>query len=137
MQYSVRMTTDVESIIKLHKLLFPIDDFPEQDENIIYWLVKKDKRNVGFGIARLIPKDKTMFLARAGIKDAHVKKGLHKRLIRVREQCARRLKYEYTVTYVAKDNMDSFISLIKRGYEQYEPDWLYAGKRFFYLRKKV
>ena len=93
------------------------------------------------GFAALTPSNwhqKTGYLCRVGIHPLHQGKGLHKRLIRVRESHAKRLKWHWLVTDTSPDNYASSNSLIRSGYSLYEPWYPWAeNKASLYWGKKI
>lgn len=137
MSYRIIKTKDVETIKKLHKKMFPSDFFPEEDHNSHYWIAKKNNRNVGFSVARILDEGDTMFLARAGVYESHEGNKLHRRMIRTRERFAKRIHCKVIVTYALLFNTLSMVNLLKEGYRIYIPEYNYAGDEFLYFQKKI
>lgn len=133
--YYIRRTTDRKEVLKLDVKLFNDEWFPEFDKNLC-WLVRNYnlKNPVGYACGRGLT-DGIFYLSRAGVLNRHRGKGLHKRLIAAREVYARKAGYKVIITYVAKHNVSSWVTLVKRGYEVYQPEYCYAGKNFLYFRK--
>jgi GNAT superfamily N-acetyltransferase len=136
-EYKIERTAKAFVVKRLHKKLFPSDHYPKDDDNTGYWLIKRKGRYVGFGVTRLIDSGTTLFLARAGVLKQHQGKGLHKRLLHIRERYGAYKGCKWIITYVSHDNPSSFANLFKKGYESYEPEWDYAGAGFFYFRKAI
>lgn len=132
----IRRTNDKNLIVKLDSRIFPNDIFYEHENNH-YWTVKKESKVIGFCMATVWEVNKALFLSRAGIIPSERGKGLQRRMIRVRENFARKNKIKDIITYVSKDNIPSFVNLIKSGYFVYEPQYLYAGSDNFYLIKRI
>jgi L-amino acid N-acyltransferase YncA len=61
--------------------------------------------------------------------------GLQRRLIKVREQQAKRNGWRACITYTAPDNFASANSLIKAGYRLYGPSEVWAMPGALYWRK--
>ena len=135
MSYSVRKTTKFELILLLNKEIFPCDDL-EIDKYTTGWVIWKDKKPVGFCTMRLLD-HKIAYMDRAGILKEHRGKGLHKKLLRVRESYARRQGYKQMITYTVSDNFDSLFTLVRHGYHKYDPEYAYAGKSCHYVIKDL
>jgi GNAT superfamily N-acetyltransferase len=67
------------------------------------------------------------YLCRAGVARQFRGCGMHHRLIRVREQHARRLGMPRLITYTQAENHASSNNLISAGYKLYTPESDYAG----------
>lgn len=137
MEYYISRTTETSKILKLHQKLFPLDDFPTEDSNSSYWLCYHEDKPIGFAIGRMIPKDKTLFLSRAGVLDGHSGNGIHRRFINCRERFARKQGCSHVVTYVVHNNPKSMVNLVKRKYTIYEPAQNWAGKDVTYFLKTL
>ena len=134
--YKVRKTTRFENIVLLNTEIFPCDPL-EIDQKSRGWLVYHQNNPIGFCTMRML-EDKIAFMDRGGILDEHRGKGIHKRLIKVRERYARAHGSEVIITYVMEDNYASLFTLVRHGYKMYEPDYAYAGvKGVIYLQKDI
>ena len=136
MPYQIRQTDNLFDIVNLNELIFP-GELIDVSRNIRGWIAYDENRkpigfctctDIGYGL---------LFLSRCGVLPHHRRNGLHKRLLTVREQHARKEDYKMVITYVHKDNTSSWVNFVKRGYEVYEPEYDYAGKDFLYFRKKL
>ena len=129
MKYKIRRTFDIDCIKKLHKKIFPLDEWYDNKRSI-YWLVTNDYgMHVGFCMA--VPamyNPEILFLSRAGLINSVLGKGLHKRMISVRDRYARRESFHGVVTYTSIDNIAPAINLQRMGYRLYYPASNYAGK---------
>jgi len=133
---SIRKTDNEDLIYRLHTRIFPDDDFYYHNNNY-YWLVNKGDKVVGFCIATIWTANRYIFLSRAGVIVSERGRNLQRRMIRVREQFARRNNINLLLTYVKKDNIPSFVNLIKTGYIVYNPQYPYAESDCFYLKKRL
>lgn len=135
MSYRIRQTTNIGTIKKLHKEIFPKDEYYEHSGNI-YWLV--EDTDTGEYIAFCIATDighRLLYLSRVGVSIGHRGKGLHRRLIRVREAYGKRHNFRCVITYTIIHNPNSFSHLVKNGYELYCPENMWAGDDVLYFRK--
>jgi GNAT superfamily N-acetyltransferase len=142
MNFYIRHTENKDLVVKIHSIIFPADDFFDDFTNI-YWVARESKSDEIAGFCQLSiepPKHNTVFLSRAGTIKKFRGKGLHSKLIRVRERYARAHGYTWGITYTSADNIPSFVSLIRAGYRYYIPSYCYAGKpqsEVLYLRKRL
>lgn len=102
-----------------------------------WWVLYCDDQPVGF--CSLRPSAywlDTVYLCRAGVLPQHRGKGLQKRLIRVRERHAKRLKMNWLIsdTY---NNPASTNSLIRCGFQMYTPSKKYGAEGTCYWRKRL
>lgn len=131
----VRKTENIDLVRGLHQEIFPEDykDFTEGDQ---HWIVWDEGRPVGF--CSLRPLDYgIVFLNWAGLLREAQGKGLHKRMIRVRERWCRANNKESIITYTTVDNIQSARNLLKLKYELFLPEYPWAGKNFLYFHKKL
>lgn len=135
MKFKVRQEDNISVAEELHnKTGFENDVFPR---NHIFWIARDEQDSpVAFCSISLVDKD-TIFLSRAGVIKKYRGKKLHKRMIRARENYARRNGYKWIITYTLQDNVNSFVHLIKNNYQIYEPSWDWAGKDCIYFRKRL
>ena len=136
--YRIRKTNDIFECRYLHEKTLPEDEQYDHEGNV-YWLIQhvESGEYVGFAIGTDIG-DGLFFLSRSGVLKSHRGQGLHKRLIRVREQYAKRNGFSHVITYTSHTNPQSFSHLIKLKYEIYEPDYAWVGYNgIFYFRKKL
>jgi GNAT superfamily N-acetyltransferase len=103
-----------------------------------WWLAYLGGEPVGFaGLVPAATLDKgTGYLKRAGVLEGHRGQGLQLRLIRVREQRARRNGWHTLVTETT-DNPASANNLIKAGFRIFEPETRWAFQHSIYWRKKL
>lgn len=131
-KFRITRTHNKGIVTDLDNKILPTDEFYDHKGNV-YWLVKNQKnKNVGFCMATNIG-DKIVFLSRAGLLWEARGNGLHKRMIRVRLNWARKNGFNSVITYVAVDNVQSSRHLIKCGFELYLPEYSYAGKTYNYF----
>lgn len=133
--FTIKQTNNIPIIMALHEETFPDDEQYIYDTNK-YWIVCSGKEPVGFTILNVLD-DEIGFLARTGISQAARGKGIHKRLIRVRERYARKIGLKYLITYTVASNIISAHNLENQGYRLYMPDYDYAGDDVLYFRKDL
>ena len=97
------------------------DDFT--GDNVVWWAVVDPKSGVvlAFCGVDLQSGEDAAFLCRAWISERLRGKGLHKRMVRVRERFARTHGYTRAITYTAEGNCKSANTLIGCGYRTYTP----------------
>lgn len=135
MKVSVRKTDDYFGIMTLHKDIFPGDEYPSLN-TLICWKAYVENVEAGFCTVNILPsEDGVLFFSRAGVKKEFRGHGIHKRMIRVREMFAKRNGFHTIITYVIKENVGSFVHLIKDGYKIYEPNYKYAGDVFYFIKE--
>lgn len=135
-QYKLRKTKDLLVIRGLHSLIFPSDEFPTID-NLHAWVVyDSDEDPVGFCTVNL-GSSNIAFMSRAGLMNKATGKGLHKRMVRIREKYAKSKGYDIFISYVKHDNIISAINLEKCGYRLYLPEWRYGGDTVLYFMKQI
>lgn len=126
-----------DTIRLLERWTFPDDD-PEPLTGDWWVATVEDALHgelcVGFCALKYAGYGSRGFLAAAGVLPAHRRRGLHRRMIRVRERAARALGYERLITYTAPDNLASANSLIRAGYLLYRPkdEWGVRGALYLY-----
>jgi RimJ/RimL family protein N-acetyltransferase len=137
-RYYIKRSENKELIKKLHDEIFP-DDIWCGLEHTVSWVVWFNKKPVGFCLLNISDSDYGYY-TRAGINKKHWGKGLHKRMLLVREKFARQFGYSRIVTYTTIDNIQSISNLQKRGYMIYEPKSKYADdkkNKFLYWKKDL
>lgn len=124
-------------IERLHNLCLPDDEVLSPREGGYWWIAKYQDEIVGFCAFR--PSTRwidTGYLWRSGVVRAHRGRGLQKRMIKVREQFARKIGMVFMITDT-NDNPTSANNLIKCGYTMYTPSWPYAAETTCYWRKRL
>lgn len=121
---------------ELHEKTLPGDEFYLHSGNHYWSIINSNGNYCGFCMATDIGHN-MVFLSRAGVLKRYRGKGLHKRMIRIREAFAKRNGFKILITYTTKDNYSSFSHLIKEGYKIYEPEYAYAGPNVFYFIKEI
>lgn len=119
----------------LQRHCLPHDD-PTFPKNGVWW-IGYDGQPVAFCCIK--PSrwwSDTAYLARAGVLGAWRGNGLQKRMIRLREQWARRNNYRWLITDTS-ENPPSGNSLISCGYRLYTPRNPWALETSVYWRKKL
>lgn len=134
--YRVSRTNDFETCQQLHKDILSGDCMPHRDCQ--WWLVKdQDGSPVAFAAAQLLPHEKSVFMSRSGVYEAHRGQGLQVRLLAARERWARQNGATTALTYTHRLGARSMRSLIRAGYRPYCPDWKWGGPDMVYWRKKL
>lgn len=146
MRYVIAKTSLTDStraiIARLDKQCFPADT-PEPLDNRTWWLVyhitgrgKSQQRTpVGYAGYKEANYPRHVFFCRAGILPAHRRQGLHRRLIKVRTQYARRSGYLGVVTYTTRINTTSANGLVACGFKLYNPKYEYAGQALYMIKE--
>lgn len=129
----IRSKVGLETASALNKVLFPYDDFENPESGNAIWLATDATGEaVGFASVRpTVDHPEMAFLSRAGVLSGHRRKGLHKRMIRVRETWARQEGFESIWTYTASWNIKSMRGIVRSGYLPWEPWWAWADTLYF------
>lgn len=132
--YSIRKTNDWKGISKINNQHFcePI----EYTENSQAWLVWHNGFVVGFCTVEILEAN-ICYLTRAAVDPLHQNKGIHSRMLKVREQFAKRMECNKIITYVSKPNIKSLIGLVRAGYQFYYPEYAYVGNDYYYFLKEL
>jgi len=102
-----------------------------------WWILYQDDRPIGFcSLRRSAQWGDTGYLCRAGILSKYRGKGLQKRLIRVRERQAKRLKLNWLITDTY-NNPASANSIIACGFKMFTPSKPWGADETCYWRKKL
>lgn len=111
-------------------------DEPYEKAGSVWWIVYDGKTPVGYaGIKRW---GSTMaFLCRAGVLKEYRGRGLHARLLRVREAWAKRLGLKTLITYTAPFNLQSANNLIRSGFILYTPEENWGVENALYFWKDI
>jgi GNAT superfamily N-acetyltransferase len=137
MRVTIRRTRDQALVEELHSLHFPKDQQPDITARSAMWVATNENgEHVGFCIARRLVNSDYVFLERVGVLRAAKGLGLQRRMIRVREQWARRTGARGCVTYTTYRNHPSITNLLRAGYRFYRPHDLWAGKNVHYYAKE-
>lgn len=102
-----------------------------------YWWVAKAGDNVhAFACLKVCVGMPYGYLARSGVYPASQGQGLQKRLIRARENYARKLGLTHMVCDTARTNYASSNSLIRCGYKLYQPiePWAFPDGNYWIKR---
>lgn len=136
---TIHRTSNIDIVQKLHEEIFPGDEWYDSSGSVL-WLALDRTRPIGFccGVdCRINSGNWEFFLSRAGVLPAYRGQGLQKRMIRIRENCAKRLELPTCVTYCVHGNWASLTNLIVCGYRVYEPASNWAGTGCIYLQKTL
>lgn len=111
-------------------------DEPYDKVGSVWWIAYEGKTPVGYaGIKRW---GSTMaFLCRAGVLKEYRGRGLHARLLRVREAWAKRLGLKTLITYTAPFNLQSANNLIRAGFVLYKPEEEWGVEHALYFWKDI
>lgn len=122
---------------RLHKLTMP-DDYFEDDPRTRYWVAWDDTKPVAFCGIRPVKYDKnTAFLNCAGVLDTYRGMGIHKRMIKIRINWAKRNDFTTLITYAHIENPASCNALISCGFRLYRPESLWAEYDFNYFQLQI
>jgi len=112
-------------------------DTPEDTETGHWWVAYDNGNPIGFcGMRKSSRWSDTVYLCRAGVVYKAQGKGLQKRLIRVRERQAKRMKMNWLITDTFY-NPASANSLIACGFKMFIPSKPWAYKDTCYWRKRL
>lgn len=132
----IRNTKELLPVMILNDEIFP-DDPLDIDSRTRAWLVYDDDRIVGFATLRHLDSGEAYF-DRCGILPEYRHRGLHRRLIQVRERYAKRFDLSHIITYVVEGNWNSLGSLVRNSYHIYSPAYEWVGcQQVIYLRKAL
>jgi GNAT superfamily N-acetyltransferase len=133
----IKLTTDSKPmLLRLQKLCLPYDK-AYCSAGGVWWVGFEGDNAVAFCV--VAPSKRwldTAYLARAGVIASHRGKGLQKRMITLRERYAKRNKFKWVITDTT-DNPPSSNSLIKRGYQLFDPSEPWGYSKTLYWRKKL
>lgn len=131
---AIRQEHDIEWLREVHKLAFPEDLWPGDDDK--FWIATRGTDLVGFASAR--PRGDMLELTRCAVVAAETGRGLQRRFLAVREAYARRNGCKTVCTYTTMGNYPSITNLIRAGY-RFSP--LQTNRGYFnfvkYLSRKL
>jgi len=103
----------------------------------LYWIAFHDDYPVAFASARPSQQwDNAVYLSLCVVRKEYGGLGIQRRLLRVRENWARRAGYSWIVTDTT-DNPPSANNLIRRGYTTFTPSAPWAFRHSIYWNKRV
>lgn len=112
-------------------------DEPVPCTEAYWWVAYVDDAPAGFaGVRASAQFGDCGYLCRAGVLPPHRGRGIQKRLLRAREQYARRRGWRWLLSDTC-DNPASANSLASAGYRMYQPSAPWALPRSLYWRKKI
>ena len=133
---SLKPTTDATLLHALHKKTFPGDKPPAFNVGA-WWVLSNQGEAIGFcGLHPSSQWSDAAYMIRAGVVASHRGNGLQKRLIRVREQFAKRSGLAWLITDTYR-NPASSNSLIATGFKIYRPASPWGAKETIYWRKSL
>lgn len=133
---AVDLEDDKDLLDELDRECFPDDAVCDKDG--YWWIAYDGQRPIAFaGMNPSVQWTHCGYLCRAGVVPAYRGRGLQRRLIQVRERKARKLGWEWVVTYTVPDNYASANNLIRCGYTLYAPAYPWGSKTSLYWRKKL
>lgn len=97
------------------------------------WWVYLDKKNNIIAYCGSIYSEGICIFNRAWVKQKYRGLGLHKKMITVRINEAKK-KAKIIITYTVKDNYASANNLIKKGFMLYEPVYKYGGDVLYFMK---
>ena len=132
-----KLTDSIKAQLRtLQTTCLPHDD-PVYPEDGTWWIGYDGKQAVAFCLVRPSYKwTDTAYLARSGVLYYWRGKGLQKRMIRIRENHARRQGYTWMISDTT-ENPPSANSLARMGYQMFEPTKPWATDTSLYWRKKL
>lgn len=130
-----RSALDLERWAAAHAEVLPGDDQP--GEAHARWLLLDGGEVAAICSAVLVDGGEAAFLSRAGVLPGWRGRGLQRSAIRLRERWARREGAALAVTYVIAGNTASMRSLVRCGYEPYDPQRAWAGRGMVYWIRRL
>jgi GNAT superfamily N-acetyltransferase len=119
----------------MHEVCFPNDEWVDKDHE--HWVAWDEDKPVGFCSLKVIEKEKTVFLSRAGVIPKYQGNNLQRRFLLVREQWTKKRGIKSIITYCTKENYGSLVNLLKSGYRIYDPQYAWVGRDVFYFTKEL
>ena len=111
---------------------------PHHLENGFWWLVHLAGEAAAFGgLVPFEPFPKTGYLKRAYVLPEHRGNGLQGRLLAIREQKARGLKWTHLVSECASTNAPSANNFIRAGFRVCEPEQRWGAPGSIYWVKEI
>ncbi len=138
-RYTIRQADLPVAVIVLDEICFPHDD-RVNPADCLWWVAWHGTQPVAYAGMRLCKDPRNLglaFLNRAGVVPEHRGRGLQKRLIRTRENAARRLAVTELVSYCMTYNVASINSLVNCGFRFYDPATKWGGTSAVYLCKPI
>lgn len=132
----VRRSKNIEAMRAIEARCFPSDEPVDDTKKSSWWIAYLDGEPVGFAVSEDYTKEIT-YLSRSGVLAKAAGLGIQKRLIKAREQHAKRQGKTLVITYTLIDNPKSVNSLIAKGYRLYQPQYAWVGRKVLYWQKKV
>lgn len=133
-RYSLRRTNDWKGVNKLS--LRYLDAEIEKTEHSQAWFLWNKGFVVGFCTIEILPY-KIAYLTRAAIDFEHQNRGVHTRMIKIREKFARDVGCKKLITYVSRDNIKSIITLVRHDFKIYDPEYAWVGDDYYYFLKEL
>jgi len=137
----IKVDTQVPAIAShleaMHHVCFP--DFPLPGWHGDWWFaMDTDKVPAAFcGLWPSVRFPGAGYLCRAGVMPVARGKGLQRRMIRIRENAARRKGWDALYTDADAANPASINNLFASGYRAFSPPVLWDGEGFVYFRKII
>jgi len=133
----IKLTTDSKPmLLRLQKICLPYDK-PYVSTDSTWWVGLDGDKPVAFCVVSPSTRWKdTVYLSRSGVIPEYRGKGLQKRMITIREMYAKRKNYTWIITDTTA-NPQSSNSLIRRGYQLFEPSDPWAYVHSLYWRKRI
>jgi ribosomal protein S18 acetylase RimI-like enzyme len=123
-------------LLSLQKICLPYDK-PYVSADSAWWVGYDNKKPVAFCVISQSTRwQDTAYLSRSGVIPEYRGNGLQKRMITIREMYAKRKNYTWIISDTTS-NPQSSNSLIRRGYQLFDPSdpWAYAHS--LYWRKRI
>lgn len=142
MGYRVTYVKDLDKyrdiLDDLDKETFPKGEPIYRKTGSEWWIVWWEGKPVGFAGIKFVEPG-TAFLCRCGILRKHQGKGLQRKLIKIRENFARKNKIKDIITYTHSNTTKSANNLIAAGYRLYMPEknwgWLPLKESLFWIKR--
>ena len=139
--FRIKQTKDLNLVRSLDLALFGAEEAEGEYESAAYtwWVAWQDTKAVGFcGLARATDKKGPYgILLRAAVAPEARGQGIQRRMIKVRDACARKQGLRCVLTYTAGYNITSANNLIREGYILYKPHYAWGLRQGLYFWKAL
>lgn len=126
---TVRQTTNLDIVSTLDSQIFFVEK-PVNTTNSVWWVAWDGDKPVGFAGIRQLKDEPYAYLLRAGVLKSHRGLGIHKKLIKVRLNWAKRNPdIQGVLTYTVAWNIPSSNNLINAGFKLFKPGWAWVGTK--------
>lgn len=131
----IKQSKNYDLIKKINKDIMPQDELV-CDEHTTAWICYVDGEIAGFCTLRSLSHG-IVYFDRGGVYPKYQGKGIHSRLVSVRERFSKASGASKMITYTLKDNYASMFTLVRAGFKLYKPEYPWVGTEVCYFIKLV